>query len=164
MPNDPSILELHITDAKNKPMVTVETVSAVAGRGLMGDRYYYGTGYYSNIAGWGAQVTLIQHEAIQAINTGYETDFTGAMMRRNIVTHNIKLDSLIGRSFRCGQAILRGTKAFPPCAHLAYLLGRKEVLKYFAYCGGIGAEVVADGVIAVGDTIAVIQPETETLG
>ncbi|GAA5511154.1 hypothetical protein Rcae01_06668 [Novipirellula caenicola] len=145
-------------------MEAVDSVSAVADRGLIGDRYYSGTGHYSNIAGWGAQVTLIQYEAIQAINTGYGTDFTGSMMRRNIVTQNIKLDSLIGKTFRCGQAVLRGTKPFPPCAHLAYLLGRKEVLKYFAYCGGIGAEVVVGGDIAVGDSLAVIPSKTENCG
>ena len=145
-------------------MVAVDSVSAIPGRGLIGDRYYNGTGFYSNIAGWGAQVTLIQSEAIQAINTGYDTDFTGSMMRRNIVTQNIKLDSLIGQKFRCGQAVLRGTKLFPPCAHLAYLVGRKEVLKYFAYCGGIGAEVVVGGEISVGDMLTIISIEPETGG
>ena len=145
-------------------MVAVDSVSAIPGRGLIGDRYYNGTGFYSNIAGWGAQVTLIQSEAIQAINTGYDTDFTGSMMRRNIVTQNIKLDSLIGQKFRCGQAVLRGTTLFPPCAHLAYLVGRKEVLKYFAYCGGIGAEVVVGGEISVGDMLTIISIEPETGG
>ncbi|TWU48991.1 MOSC domain protein [Rubripirellula tenax] len=159
MSNSPSVLELHIADAKDRPMVAVDSVSAVAGRGLLGDRYYTGTGYYSDIAGWGAQVTLIQSEAIQAVNTGYDTDFAGSMLRRNIVTQNIKLDSLIGKTFRCGHAILRGTKPFPPCAHLAYLLGRKEVLKCFAYCGGIGADVVGGGDISVGDSISIIEPE-----
>ncbi len=164
MSNDPVIIELHIADAKDEPMVAVEAVSAVADHGLIGDRYYNGTGYYSNVAGWGAPVTLIQDEAIQAINTGYEADFTGSMMRRNIVTQNIKLDSLIGQTFRCGQAILRGTKPFPPCAHLAYLLGRKEVLKYFAYCGGIGADVVVGGDIAVGETLTIIPEEHKNRG
>lgn len=164
MPNNPSILELHITDAKDRPMVAVDSVSAVTGRGLVGDRYYSATGYYSNISGWGAQVTLIENEAIQAINIGYDADFTGSMLRRNIVTQGIKLDSLIGKMFQCGTAILRGTKPFPPCAHLAYLLGRKEVLKYFAYCGGIGADVISSGEIVVGDSISFLQDATVNRG
>ena len=86
------------------------------------------------------------------------------MMRRNIVTQNIKLDTLIGHEFRCGEAILRGTKPFPPCAHLAYLLGRKEVLKYFAYCGGIGADVVVDGSISVGDTLSIVPATHKNSG
>ena len=138
-------------------MTAVESAQAVTGRGLVGDRYYLGTGHYSNIAGWGANVTLIQSEAIQAINVGHQSDFTGDMLRRSIVTANVRLDSLIGREFRIGSTILRGTKPFPPCAHLAYLLGRREVLKYFAYCGGIGAEVVSDGIISINDRISLLD-------
>ena len=138
-------------------MSAVETVQAVAQRGLVGDRYFLGTGTYSNMAFWGANVTLIQSEAVQAVNVGHQTAFTGEMLRRNIVTANIKLDSLIGREFRIGSTILRGTKPFPPCAHLANLLGRREVLKYFAYCGGIGAEVVSDGIISIADHITLLD-------
>jgi MOSC domain-containing protein YiiM len=159
----PSVVGLYIAPAKDKSMTCVDTVQAVARRGLIGDRYYLGTGHYSNIEGWGANVTLIQIEALEAINVGHQTEFTGEMLRRNIVTANIRLDSLIGRDFRCGSAILRGTKHFPPCAHLAYLLGRHEVLKYFAYCGGIGAEVVSDGAISTYDNIAILEP-TEAKG
>jgi MOSC domain-containing protein YiiM len=152
-----TVTGLYLAPAKSEPMISVGQVQAVESRGLAGDRYYLGTGFYSGVAGWGAQVTLIKSEAIAAVNAGYQTDFTGAMLRRNIVTSNIDLDALIGREFRCGEAILRGTKAFPPCAHLAYLLGRKEVLKYFAYCGGIGAEVVASGAIRLNDDIAMLE-------
>jgi MOSC domain-containing protein YiiM len=145
-------------------MTAVESVQAVAERGLVGDRYFLGTGTYSNMAHWGANVTLIQSEAIQAVNLGHETDYTGAMLRRNIVTADIKLDSLIGREFRIASAILRGTKHFPPCQHLASLLGRREVLQYFAYCGGIGAEVVEGGVISLYDQIVILDPHLKARG
>ena len=123
--------------------------------GLIGDRYFNKTGFYSNVEGWGAQVTLIQHEAIQAVNTGYAAEFTGSMLRRNIVTQNINLELLIGKTFSCGACILRGTKLFPPCMHLAELLGKPEVLKYFAYCGGIGADVISGEEIKVHDSITI---------
>jgi MOSC domain-containing protein YiiM len=159
-----TVVGLFITAAKEKPMRVVETVQAVKGRGLVGDRYFLGTGTYSNMAFWGANVTLIQSEAIRAVNIGHQTDFTGEMLRRNIVTANIKLDSLIGCDFRIGSAILRGTKHFPPCAHLAKLLDRREVLKYFAYCGGIGAEVVSDGAISLHDHIMILDAPIEGRG
>lgn len=148
---------IYITHSAGEPMVSVGRARSVADRGLEGDRYCLGRGFYSDKEGWGANVTLIQSEAIDAVNTGYSADFTGAMLRRNLVTSNIKLDSLIGCQFRCGTAVLYGTKPFPPCAHLAFLLGRHEVLKYFAYCGGIGARVMADGEISVGDRIEPIE-------
>ena len=138
-------------------MVHVDEARAIAGRGLEGDRYHSKTGFYSNREGWGAEVTLIQSEAIDAVNVGYSTDFDASILRRNLLTSNVKLDLLIGRNFRCGTAILRGTKPFPPCARLAYLTGRREVLKYFAYCGGIGATVIRTGTISVGADLEVID-------
>jgi MOSC domain-containing protein YiiM len=156
--NNPGIVQaLYITGATGEPMTAMEVVRAIADRGLDGDRYCLGTGYYSDTAGWGANVTLIASEAIAAVNAGYSTDFDGAMLRRNIVTTGVQLESLIGRAFQCGEATLLGTKPFPPCAHLAYLTGRREVLKYFAYCGGIGAKVLTDGEIRLGDRIEILN-------
>ena len=149
--------EIFITHAAGKPMVSVESVSAIAEQGLEGDRYFLGNGFYSDKEGWGANVTLIESEAINAVNVGHSTDFTAAMLRRNLVTSGIRLNSLIGRDFHCGGAILHGTKPFPPCMHLAYLLGRSDVLKYFAYCSGIGARVVFGGQICAGDHIELID-------
>jgi MOSC domain-containing protein YiiM len=78
------------------------------------------------------------------------------MLRRNIVTRGIDVETLIGREFQLGTAILRGLKRYPPCRHLAELCGAPELIKYLAYCGGIGAEVVVSGVIAVGDAIEMV--------
>ena len=160
-PDDPAlppgvVTGIFVTDAAGAAMVAATSVKAVAKRGLVGDRYFLGTGYYSDKEGWGANVTLIESEAIDAINAGHKTNFTPGILRRNIVTARIKLESLIGREFRCGTAILRGTKPFPPCAHLAYLIGDRAILRYLAHCGGIGAEVVADGTISVDDFVALI--------
>jgi MOSC domain-containing protein YiiM len=148
---------LYLAKAAGIEMATADTVEAVAERGLVGDRYFLGTGYYSGKIGWGANVTLIEGEAIAAINGGHQTNFTAAMLRRNIVTAQIKLETLIGRDFRCGTAILRGTKPFPPCAHLAYLIGQPAILRYLAYCGGIGADVIADGTISIQDSISLVS-------
>lgn len=152
---------IYVTHKAGEPMIAVDSVRTIADTGLDGDRYATGKGFYSDKEGWGANVTLIQAEAIAAVNAGYSTDFTGAMLRRNIVTSNVRLDTLIGRDFRCGGTQLRGTKPFPPCAHLAYLLGRREVLKYFAYCGGIGATVITAGQIHVGDPIELTDVQAD---
>jgi len=147
---------LCVAGVAGAPMAAAETVDAVTSCGLVGDRYFLGTGYYSGKKGWGANVTLIESEAIAAINAGHQTIFTAAMLRRNIVTENIKLETLIGREFRCGNAILRSTKPFPPCAHLAWLIAQPAILKYLAHCGGIGADVLADGTISLQDRISAV--------
>jgi MOSC domain-containing protein YiiM len=76
-------------------------------------------------------------------------------LRRNLVTRGIDLNSLIGRRFRIGdQVVLRGRKPWPPCAHIVKLSGRTEIFKYLSKQSGIGADVLAGGMIQVGDPIA----------
>src|SRR5215469_14184263 len=120
---------IFVASAEGAPMVAADSVDVVAHRGIVGDRYFLGTGFYSNKQGWGANVTFIESEAITAINAGHKTAFTPAMLRRNIVTAGVKLDTLVGREFRCGTAMLRGTKPFPPCMHLAHLIGDRAILR-----------------------------------
>src|SRR5688572_19779931 len=150
-----SVVGLYVAEVAGAAMAATEEVQAVVQRGLIGDRYFLGTGYYSNQAGWGANVTLIESEAVAAINAGHDTHFTAALLRRNIVTAGLRLETLLGREFRCGTALLLGTKVFPPCAHLAYLMGEPAILKYLAYCGGIGAEVIAGGTIRLHDPVSI---------
>jgi MOSC domain-containing protein YiiM len=151
------VIEILVAGVAGAALQSVNSVDAVANRGLEGDRYSLGLGYYSKKPGWGANVTLIESEAIAAINAGHGTAFSAASLRRNLVTAGFKLDALIGREFQCGEAVLHGTKVFPPCAHLAYLLGDREILRYLAYCGGIGAEVLQSGEITVNDAIRRIE-------
>ena len=151
------VRELYIAGAMGKEMQSVTYAQAIANRGLVGDRYYLEQGYYSNHPQWGANVTLIQTEAIEAVNKGHEEHFCGAQMRRNLVTSGVNLDELIGVPFRCGTAVLRGTKAYPPCLRLARLIKSDKVVKYFAYCAGIGAAVIADGEIRPNDEICILD-------
>jgi MOSC domain-containing protein YiiM len=155
------VVGLYTTQVTGGELIAAEMVEAVAGRGLVGDRYYLGTGYYSGKKGWGANVTLIESEAIAAINAGHQTEFTAAMLRRNIVTARTRLEKLIGHEFRCGDAILRGIKPFPPCTHLAHLTGQPAILRYLAYCGGIGAEVIHGGPIRLHDLLERTSPTSQ---
>ena len=61
---------------KEKPMEARQEVTAVAGRGLEGDRYHDGTGSYSDRPGTGRQVTLIEQEAVTgaAAEAGIDLD------------------------------------------------------------------------------------------
>jgi len=63
-----SVVSIHITRAAGQPMETVAQARAVAGRGLEGDRYFLGTGYYSDKPGAGGrEVTLIETETLDAL-------------------------------------------------------------------------------------------------
>ncbi len=41
------VVSIHVTDAAGEPLRIVGEVRAVAGRGLEGDRYHAGKGFYS---------------------------------------------------------------------------------------------------------------------
>ena len=146
------VVSLHIAPAGAAVMQTLNQVQAVAGRGLEGDRYFTGIGTYSNNAGSGREVTLIESEAIEALKRDYGVEIDAAQARRNLVTRGVALNHLIERQFTVGAVTLRGTRLCDPCAHLEKL-SRKGALRGLIHRGGLRAEIITGGVIRIGDTI-----------
>jgi MOSC domain-containing protein YiiM len=134
----------------------VPHVEAVAGRGLVGDRYHDGTGTYSGER-WEplAHVTLIAAEALEAVHDESGIALSAAEARRNIVTSGIDLNPLVGRELTVGAARLRVQRLCEPCAHLERLT-RPGVLRALVHRGGLRAEIVAGGPIAEGDRVEAV--------
>lgn len=132
-------------------------VEAVAGRGLEGDRYATGGGTFSDRPGAGRQLTLIAAEVLEALAVEDGIALSGADARRNIVTRGVDLSGLLGHRFRIGGVECVGVRECPPCQTLQE---RTEpgVLRALAGRGGLRADIVTGGPIAVGDPIAVLQP------
>ena len=80
-------------------MRSVDTARAVPGKGLEGDRYYNKTGSFSKTEGTGRQVTLIEIEAIEALEIDYQQNIEPGDARRNIVTRDVPLNHLVGKDF-----------------------------------------------------------------
>ena len=116
-----AVIAIHIAPTGAAPMRSVTSAQAVVGRGLEGDRYYNKLGTYSNQAGSGRDVTLIEIEAIDGLKRDYEVELDAARSRRNIITQGIALNHLVEQEFRIGDVVLRGTRLCEPCAHLAKL-------------------------------------------
>jgi MOSC domain-containing protein YiiM len=149
-----SILTSHETTA---PMLSHQAIEAVVAKGLAGDRYATGKGFYTGVAEWDANVTLIQEEPFSTLAATHGVHIDPKELRRNIVTSGIDLLSLVGNDFRIGdQAIFRARKAWPPCSHIVKLSGRREIFQYLAEHTGIGVDVVVGGVIRIGDPIQVL--------
>ena len=150
-----SVVGIFIAPAAGAPMIALTGVEVVAGRGLIGDRYFDGRGYYSLIPPLtGRRLTLIAGEALDALTA--ETGITLAPdeCRRNLVTRGIDLDALIGKRFRVGAIECYGERPCPPCGYLEGLTGKKGVNRGLTDRGGIRAEILLDGAIALGDEIA----------
>ena len=132
------------------PLARVEKASAVAGRGLLGDRYALGHGTFSG-EGRGYQLTLIEAEALEAlVAEGIAVTWEDA--RRNIVTRGIQLNALVGRRFAVGEVECVGRRLAEPCAHLQRL-APVGVLRGFVHRGGLRADIVSGGTIRVGDAV-----------
>ena len=147
---------MHIAVSAAAPMQSVAAVKAVAGRGLEGDRYFAQIGTYSNHAGGGRAVTLIEIEAIEALARDYHVDLQAGLARRNLVTRGVALSHLVGREFTAGAVILRGMRLCEPCMHLEKLTARGAA-RGLIHRGGLRAEIIADGTICVGDDIAIVD-------
>ncbi len=122
------------------------------GRGLVGDRYALDTGTFSKKVATGRHVTLIEQEAIDAINQEGDVTLTPAETRRNLVTRGVPLNHLVGQTFRVGTVLLRGMRLCEPCAHLEKVV-RPGLVKAAAHRGGLRADVVSGGAVAVGDAV-----------
>jgi MOSC domain-containing protein YiiM len=136
-----------------KPLESRDEVQAIAGVGLEGDRYGSAkTGSFSNRPGTGREVTLVEREAIAAVNAEGNVTLAEHETRRNLVTEGVPLTHLVGKTFRVGDVVLRGMRLAEPCAHLASLT-RPGVSRALVHRGGLRAEIVEGGMLRVGDTI-----------
>ncbi len=143
------------------PMERTEAVEAVEG-GLAGDRYQRGTGHYSPHDA--CEVTLIDAAAIETIRAEYDIDLRDGRHRRNLVVAGLDLATLLGATFRIGEATLRGTRPRPPCAHVEAVAGEDGVARALSGHGGICAAVVDPGRIAVSDAVQVEEADPWTVG
>jgi MOSC domain-containing protein YiiM len=147
-----SVVSIHIAPEAGLPMETVPEARAIAGRGLEGDRYTLGIGYYSNTPGpGGRELTLIETETLEAL-PALGVKLSAAETRRNIATSGVALNHLVGREFWVGAVRLRGTRLCEPCKYLEGLTQAGAMLALL-HRGGLRAQILNDGVIRVGDTI-----------
>lgn len=144
-----SVEEIHVGDAPPAPSVRVVSARAVAGRGLAGDRYYARIGTWSDYSDQtGVHLTLVEAEVLESVG------LTGAEARRNIVTRGIHLNELIGQRFSIGPIVCAGIRLCEPCAYLSQLTGIS--VETLVHRGGLRADILTDGEIAVGDLVTVL--------
>jgi MOSC domain-containing protein YiiM len=137
---------IFIGAVRKQPMSQVQEVKAIAGEGLEGDRYCR-PGHPES------QITLTEAEALEASVRDYEIEIGKNETRRNLLTRGVALNHLVGREFRVGDVRLRGLELCEPCGHLKALTN-KDVIKALRHRGGLRAEILAGGVIKVGDAIS----------
>jgi MOSC domain-containing protein YiiM len=148
----PCLLAIYISSQAESPMHSVTRAQALAGKGLDGDRYAAGGGTFSTWKG-PRDVTLIEIEAVESFAREYAVSADPALLRRNLVTRGIRLNDLVGCEFMVGALPLRGVRLCEPCTHLARVT-QLPVLPGLVKKGGLYAEILRDGELAVGDPIS----------
>ncbi len=130
-----------------EPAQLLQSVRALAGQGLDGDRHVSGTGTFpSGLPG--SALTLIEAEVCESFDPPLEP----SQHRRNLVTRGIDLNGLVGSEFMIGQVRCRGMRLCEPCTVVQRHAGR-PVLRPLVHRGGLRADILADGEIRVGDPV-----------
>ncbi|MGH2971391.1 MAG: MOSC domain-containing protein [Gaiellaceae bacterium] len=133
---------IHIGPEESGPLGAVDSVRAVAGQGLEGDRHFRPNG-----AKPGQALTLVEAENVADVGLGLgET-------RRNLTTRGVQLNDLVGKKFKVGDVECYGVELCEPCEHLQSMT-RPGIIKDLVHRAGINADILSDGVIRVGDAIS----------
>jgi MOSC domain-containing protein YiiM len=139
---------IYVSEKAKRLPVAVDSARLLAGRGIEGDRYFLGKGSFSHWRGTGRALTLVEAEALEDVGLSF------AAARRNVVTRGVDLNALVGVRFRVGPVECLGRRLCEPCRHLERLEG-DGLMRALAGRGGLRADVLVDGVVAVGDPLMV---------
>ncbi|MBF8306071.1 MAG: domain containing protein [Acidobacteria bacterium] len=148
-----AVVKIFVAPSGGVAMQAVEEIEAVAGRGLRGDRYSDRNGYWTGVDE--CEVTLIESECIEEIREKTGVSVTEGEHRRNLITQGIRLDSLLGKRFQVGTAILEYDRPRPPCGYIESLT-EPGMTRALVGRGGICARIVASGTIRPNDSIVVL--------
>jgi MOSC domain-containing protein YiiM len=142
---------IHIASAPTAPTQALDHVVLIPGVGLEGDRYALKQGTFFKPEP-DFELTLIEAEAIEALQREYAVELAAGDARRNIVTRDVPLNHLVGREFVIGEVRARGIRLCEPCDHLQRVTG-KQLIKGLRHRGGLRAQILTQGTIRVGDSV-----------
>lgn len=132
--------------------MSVPEVRAIPGHGLEGDRKFIKEASAEASAA-GRELTVIEIEALEALERDYGAKLAPGESRRQIVTRGVALNHLVGREFRVGEVALRGVRLCEPCSHLQRVSGQEKVLPGLVHRGGLRCRILVGGVIRAGDPV-----------
>lgn len=152
LPRNGRIEWIGLRPQRDVPMLEVGQAEAVAGKGLVGDRYASGSGKRG--------ITLIQAEHLPVIAALSGHDLVAsATFRRNLVVSGLPLVALKGRRFRIGDVLLEGTDDCAPCSRMEAALGAGGYNAMRGH-GGLCARILEGGRFRVGDALVPLAVET----
>jgi MOSC domain-containing protein YiiM len=123
------------------PAVEVREIECVASHGIRGDRFF---DYQKDYKG---QITFFSLEVFGELCAALKLqDCSPALVRRNVITHDVDLAKLIGQEFEVQGVRFHGMGECRPCYWMDRAIGpgAEEFLKGR---GGLRARILSDGIL-----------------
>ena len=152
----PEILHLYISPSHNffghhgkppgdAPMVEMDRLECVAGRGIRNDRFF---DFKENYKG---QITFFSAEVYERLLREFhlaKEDRPPSVFRRNVIVRGVDLNTLAGEEFELGGVRFAGAGECAPCYWMdqAVCPGAEQWLKGN---GGLRARILTSGILAV---------------
>ena len=156
MPQERSVNveRIFISPARGVAQLERETISVKGGMGIVGDRNF-GKAVHP-----GQNLTLIEAEEIELFCEAHFLNRDLSLLRRNLVTRGVKLNSLLNVEFTISGVRLRGVELCEPCVLVGNSLSGEslspaEVIKHWLHRGGLRADVLSDGYVVRGARIEI---------
>jgi MOSC domain-containing protein YiiM len=143
---------IYIASDAEQAMQAIDCVRAIPGAGLAGDRYALKRGTFFQPQP-DFELTLIEAEALEALDREYQVKLAPSAARRNLVTRGVPLNHLVGQEFRIGEVRIRGLRLCEPCSHLERLVER-PVIQGLRHRGGLRAQILTAGTLHAGDPVS----------
>ena len=154
-----SIAGIFVAPESAADMVALSEVRALADRGLEGDRFLRDS--WNAVNRSDKSVSLIEDEVLQLAARELGQDSIAHLTRRNLVTRGVPLIELLHRDFTVGSVRMRGIRLFEPCGHLVKVTGMPGIFGALHHRSGLKAAILNDGLIRIGDPIA-LEPAAAT--
>lgn len=131
----------HGRPAGEHPILEVEEIACVAGRGIEGDRYF---DYRESFKG---QITFFDWAVYQDVQRG-RPPIHPSVFRRNVIVEGADLNTLVGKTFELQGLRFEGSEECAPCYWMDQAVGpgAEAALKDR---GGLRARILTSGVLRV---------------
>jgi MOSC domain-containing protein YiiM len=156
-----SVASIFVAAKSAAEMVSLSSVRAFADRGLEGDRFLRES--WNAIDRSDKAVSFIEDEVLDLAAEELGLESIAQKTRRNIVTRGVPLIDLLHREFVVGDVRMRGIRLFEPCGHLVQVSKLPGIFKALHHRSGLKAAILSDGVISVGDRIALELATAEAM-
>ena len=151
------LLYIHIADKASEKMKGLFEAELIADKGIVGDRYFNGTGKYSDIPDI-RDVTIIEKEVLDELKENQPPIQEKSIVlkphehRRNLTSEGVPLNYLVKKRFKIGEVILEGGRLNFPCKYLADILKKPLVLPLYNR-SGLNCKIITAGTIKINDQI-----------